>query len=277
MTKLIERRKNNITTYSHLTIKLHTILYTLYQFLHFKQTLNAKSFQYDANTSKREERDGQSERERECGRRTRVSIEWKRETPTVFTTLVEVNKKTEKEEEYNWIERASKQTLKRSTREWEKNGYRLLDKNKTTTTHRLGGTANISSMLQHTRLLARALSLRNERQMNWRSKSYTNTSKLLLHVTSFKVIDTYTCVFISHSSLTDESPFWYFTHCANTHLLHEWVCEHGSLAIKSAQHNTNNILIRERERMLKIPMGNAHTGNNHHIRTPRLNWACMYL
>lgn len=65
MTKLIERRKNNITTYSHLTIKLHTILYTLYQFLHFKQTLNAKSFQYDANTSKREERDGQSERERE--------------------------------------------------------------------------------------------------------------------------------------------------------------------------------------------------------------------
>lgn len=62
-----EKRKNQIdqkrkkknhtttsTTYSHLTIKLHTILYTLYSFLHFKQTLNAKSFQYDANTSKRE-------------------------------------------------------------------------------------------------------------------------------------------------------------------------------------------------------------------------------
>lgn len=50
-----KKQHHNIFTSNH----------TLYQFLHFKQTLNAKSFQYDANTSKREERDGQNGRERE--------------------------------------------------------------------------------------------------------------------------------------------------------------------------------------------------------------------
>lgn len=71
--QIVRRKKANRPTkkkrtYSHLTIKLHTILYTLYSFLHFKQTLNAKSFQYDANTSKRQ---------------THRSEYEKKETPTV--------------------------------------------------------------------------------------------------------------------------------------------------------------------------------------------------
>lgn len=47
--------------YSHLTIKLHTILCTLYSFLHFKQTLNAKSLQYDANIKHNTTRHGTTE------------------------------------------------------------------------------------------------------------------------------------------------------------------------------------------------------------------------
>lgn len=57
----------------------------------------------------------------------------------------------------------------------------------------LGGTANISSIVSSS--LVRLQMNANELTIN----SYKYESKLLLHVTSFKVIDTYTYVFISHS------------------------------------------------------------------------------